>query len=96
VTVIRDEDAHDRDVVALRAKVVVAGDGDSGASTRVDITTGDGRQLSVAVDVNTPDPDFHRTRPRVHAMFVAVSAPNIGQPACRSGDRRDRGAPPAS
>ena len=77
-TAIRDADAHDRDVVALRSKVAVTGDGDSGAPTRVDITTVDGRQLSVAVDVNTPDPDFDRTRARVQAKFMAVSAPILG------------------
>lgn len=77
-TVIRDTDAHDPDVGALRSKVTVAGDGDSGAPTRIDITTCDGRQLSAAVDVNTPDPDFDRTRARVHAKFVAVTAPTLG------------------
>jgi 2-methylcitrate dehydratase PrpD len=70
-TVILDADAHDPDVVAMRDKVTVVGDGGSGAPTRVDITTGDGRQLSTAVDVNTPDADFDRTRERVHAKFVA-------------------------
>jgi 2-methylcitrate dehydratase PrpD len=77
-TVILDGDAHDPDVVAMRDKVTVAGDGSSGAPTRVDITTGDGRRLSTAVDVNTPDADFGRTRERVLAKFVAVAAPILG------------------
>jgi MmgE/PrpD C-terminal domain len=77
-TVILDADAHDPDVVTMRCKVTVAGDGGSGAPTRVDITTGDGRRLSTAVDVNTPDADFDRTRERVLAKFVAVAAPILG------------------
>jgi 2-methylcitrate dehydratase PrpD len=85
-TVIRDADAQDRDVVALRSKVTVAGDGNSGAPTRIDISTGDGRQLSTAVDVNTADPDFDRTRDRVHAKFIAVAATTLGNK--REGNQR--------
>jgi 2-methylcitrate dehydratase PrpD len=77
-TVIRDADAVDPDVIAMRSRIAVAGDGTSGAPTRVDITTGDGRRLSTAVDVNTADPDVDRTRERVHAKFVAVAAPILG------------------
>jgi 2-methylcitrate dehydratase PrpD len=77
-TVIRDADAHAPDVVALRSKVDVIGDGTSGAPTRVDITTTDGRLLSTAHDVNTPDPDTARTRDRVHEKFLALAAPILG------------------
>jgi 2-methylcitrate dehydratase PrpD len=74
-TVITDTDAQDRDVIALRARVTVVGDGDSGAPTRVDVTTTDGRRLSAAHDVNTSEPDIEKTRDRVHQKFLAVTGP---------------------
>jgi 2-methylcitrate dehydratase PrpD len=77
-TVIQDADARDPDVVALRGKITVVGDGSSGAPSRVDVTTTDGRQLSAAHDVNTPDPDTARTRDRVHRKFRAVVATILG------------------
>lgn len=83
-TVIRDADAHDPDVIALRGKVTVVGDGDSGAPTRVDVTTIDGRQLSTSHDVNTPDPDTERMRSRVQEKFLAVAAPMLGEPRARA------------
>lgn len=78
-TVIRDTDARDPDVIALRETVTVIADGNSGAPTRVDVTTTDGRRLSAALDVNTPDPDMTRTRDRVHGKFRAVVAPLLGE-----------------
>lgn len=77
-TLIRDVDAHDRDVVALRAKITVVGDGNSGAPTRIDITTTDGRRFSAAHDVNTPESDVDKTRDRVHAKFLTIAAPLLG------------------
>jgi 2-methylcitrate dehydratase PrpD len=78
-TVIDDADAHDPAVIAFRDKVTVIADGSSGAPTRVDVATTDGRRLSTAHDVNTPDPDTTRTRDRVHDKFRAVVAPLLGE-----------------
>jgi 2-methylcitrate dehydratase PrpD len=83
-TVIGDADAHDPDVIALRDKVTVVGDGTSGAPTRVDVTTTDGRHLSAAHDVNTPDPDTERTRSRVQEKFLAVAAPMLDEHRARA------------
>jgi 2-methylcitrate dehydratase PrpD len=77
-TVIHDADAHDSEVIALRDKVTVVGDGGSGAPTRVEIITTDGTRLSTAHDVTTPDADTVRMRDRVRAKFRAVAAPVLG------------------
>jgi 2-methylcitrate dehydratase PrpD len=77
-TVILDADADDSDVIALRGRVSVIGDGSSGAPTRVDITTTEGRQLSTAHDVNTPDPDKAATRDRVQEKFRTIASPILG------------------
>ncbi len=78
LTVIDDADARDADVIALRDKVTVVGDGSSGAPTRVEVTTIDGRELSAAHDANTPDPDTAKTCDRVQEKFSTIAAPILG------------------
>jgi 2-methylcitrate dehydratase PrpD len=76
--VIDDAAAHDPATVALRDKVIVTGDGTSGAPTRVDVTLKDGRRLTTARDVNTPESDLALQRQRLEQKFRTITTPHLG------------------
>ena len=76
--VIDDSAASDPAVVALRDKVSVTDDGTSGAPTLVEVTLNDGRQLSTAHDVNTPEHDLALQRRRVEQKFRTITTPHLG------------------
>jgi hypothetical protein len=67
--VIDDAAANDRPVIALRAKITVTDDGQSGAPTRIELDTTNGRSLSTACDVNTPPDDLIEQRRHVLDNF---------------------------
>ena len=76
--VIDDAAAHDPATVALRDKVIVIGDGTSGAPTHVEVTLKDGRQLATARDVNTPESDLALQRRRLEEKFRIITTPHLG------------------
>jgi 2-methylcitrate dehydratase PrpD len=76
--VIDDAAATDPAVVALRDKVTVTDDGVSGGPTLVEVTLDDGRRLSIAHDVNTPERDLPLQHRRVEQKFRAVTTPHLG------------------
>jgi 2-methylcitrate dehydratase PrpD len=76
--VIDDAAAHDPASVALRDKVIVTGDGTSGAPTRVEVTLNDGRRLTTARDVNTPESDLALQRQRLEQKFRTITTPHLG------------------
>jgi 2-methylcitrate dehydratase PrpD len=76
--VIDDAAASDPAVVALRDKVVVTDDGASGAPTLVEVILNDGRRLSIAHDVNTPERDLALQRRRVEQKFRTITTPHLG------------------
>lgn len=76
--VIDDAAASDPAVIALRDKVTVTDDGTSGAPTLVEVTLNDGRQLSTAHDVNTPEADSALQRQRLEQKFRTITTPHLG------------------
>jgi 2-methylcitrate dehydratase PrpD len=76
--VIDDAAAHDPAVIALRDKVVVTGDGTSGAPTPVEVILTDGRRVTTACDVNTPEPDLALQRRRIEQKFQTITSPLLG------------------
>jgi 2-methylcitrate dehydratase PrpD len=76
--VIDDAAASDPAVVALGDKVVVTDDGASGAPTLVEVILNDGRRLSIAHDVNTPERDLALQRRRVEQKFRTITTPHLG------------------
>jgi 2-methylcitrate dehydratase PrpD len=77
-TVIDDATTIDPAVVALRDKVVVTGDGASGAPTLVEIILADGRRVTAARDVNTPEPNLALQRQRLEQKFRTLTSPLLG------------------
>jgi 2-methylcitrate dehydratase PrpD len=75
--VIDDAAARDPATVALRDKVVVTDDGASGAPSRVEVTLDDGRRLTTARDVNTPESDLALQRQRVEQKFRTITTPHL-------------------
>jgi 2-methylcitrate dehydratase PrpD len=74
---IDDAAAHDPATIALRHKVTVASDGTSGAPTRVDVTLNNGRRMTTARDVNTPESDLALQRRRLEQKFRAITTPHL-------------------
>jgi hypothetical protein len=75
--VIDEAAAKDPAVIAFRNKVTVIGDGTSGAPTVVEMILTDGRQLTAARDVTTPDPNLSALRPRLRDKFRTITAPHL-------------------
>jgi 2-methylcitrate dehydratase PrpD len=76
--VIDDAAASDPAVVALRDKVTVTDGGISGAPTLVEVILHDGRRLSTAHDVNTPERDLALQHRRVEQKFRTITTPHLG------------------
>jgi 2-methylcitrate dehydratase PrpD len=76
--VIDDAAAHDPATVALRDKVIVTSDGTSGAPTRVGVTLNNGRRMTTARDVNTPESDLALQRRRLEQKFRTITTPHLG------------------
>jgi 2-methylcitrate dehydratase PrpD len=76
--VIDDAAAGDPAVVALRDKVIVTDDGTSGAPTVVEVILNDGRRLTTARDVNTPQSELALQRRRVEQKFRTITTPHLG------------------
>lgn len=76
--VIDDAAAHDPATVALRDKVTVTDDGTSGAPTVVEVVLADGRRLTTARDVNTPERDLALQRQRLEQKFRILTTPLLG------------------
>jgi 2-methylcitrate dehydratase PrpD len=76
--VIDDAAAGDPAVVTLRDKVTVTDDGTSGAPTLLEVTLNDGRRMTAAHDVNTPERDLALQRQRVEQKFRTITAPHLG------------------
>jgi 2-methylcitrate dehydratase PrpD len=75
---IGDADAADAEAVALRSRVLLTPDGEPGAPTRVEVRLGDGRRLSVAHDVNTPEADLGSQGTRLAEKFRVLAEPVLG------------------
>ncbi len=75
--VIDDAAAGDPAVIALREKVTVTDDGTSGAPTLVEIILNDGRRLTAARDVNTPERDLVLQRRRLEEKFRTITTPHL-------------------
>jgi 2-methylcitrate dehydratase PrpD len=73
-----DACAHDPELVRLRQRVRVEADGPDRAGTPVDVALLDGRQLSIAFDVNTPASDLDEQRAALRAKFDALGSPVLG------------------
>jgi 2-methylcitrate dehydratase PrpD len=76
--VIDDAAASDAAVIALRDKVTVTDDGTSGAPTVVEVILNDGRRLTTARDVNTPERDLALQRQRLEQKFRTITTPRLG------------------
>ncbi|MDT5048945.1 MAG: hypothetical protein QOG75_4843 [Mycobacterium sp.] len=76
--VIEDAAAGDPAVIALRDKVTVTDDGTSGAPTVVEVILNDGRLLTAARDVNTPERDLALQRRRLEEKFRTITTPLLG------------------
>jgi 2-methylcitrate dehydratase PrpD len=76
--VIDDAAAGDPAVIALREKVTVTDDGTSGAPTVVEVILNDGKRLSTARDVNTPERDLALQRWRLEEKFRTITTPHLG------------------
>lgn len=76
--VIEDAAATDPAVIALRDKVTVTDDGTSGAPTVVEVILNDGRLLTAARDVNTPERDLALQRRRLEEKFRTITTPLLG------------------
>lgn len=76
--VIDDAAAGDPAVIALREKVTVIDDGTSGGPTVVEIILNDGRLLTAARDVNTPERDLALQRQRLEEKFRTITTPHLG------------------
>jgi 2-methylcitrate dehydratase PrpD len=75
---ITDADAHDPEVIALRASVELAHDGAPGRPTVVEVTTRDGVTRPAAVDVNTAQRDLALQYDRLAEKFDGLASPVIG------------------
>jgi 2-methylcitrate dehydratase PrpD len=76
--VIDDTAAEDPQVIAFRHKVTVTGDGTSGAPTLVELVVADGRRLTAARDVMTPQRDLPVLRRRLEDKFRIITEPYLG------------------
>jgi 2-methylcitrate dehydratase PrpD len=76
--VIDDAAAHDPATVALRDRVTVTSDGTSGAPTRVGVTLNNGRRMTTARDVNTPESDLALQRRRLEQKFRTITTSHLG------------------
>jgi 2-methylcitrate dehydratase PrpD len=76
--VIDDTAAEDPQVIAFRHKVTVTGDGTSGAPTVVELVLADGRRLTAARDVMTPQRDLPVLRRRLEDKFRIITEPYLG------------------
>jgi 2-methylcitrate dehydratase PrpD len=65
-------------VIALRDKVTVTDDGTSGAPTVVEVILNDGRLLTAARDLNTPERDLALQRRRLEEKFRTITTPLLG------------------
>jgi len=77
---ICDGDATDPAAVALRSRVVLHPDGESGAPTRVEITRA-GERLTARRDVNAPERDLAAQARRLEAKFRLLAIPVLGADA---------------
>ena len=77
---ISDDDAIDPAVVALRSRVVLVADGESGAPTRVEIARA-GERLAAERDVNAPERDLAAQARRLEAKFRVLAIPVLGADA---------------
>ncbi len=76
--VIEDAAAEDGEVLALRERVELLGDGDAAEPTRVEIALEDGTVLRAAFDVDSPASDLALQRERLEGKFEALAAPVLG------------------
>jgi 2-methylcitrate dehydratase PrpD len=76
--VIDDAAARDPAVIALRDKVTVTDDGTSGAPTVIEVVLSDGRLLTTARDVNTPERDLALQSQRLEQKFRTITTPHLG------------------
>jgi 2-methylcitrate dehydratase PrpD len=77
-TDIDDAAADDPEVIAARAKVILAEDGVAGEPTRVEITTRTATTLEAVVDVNVPEPDLAAQYERLSQKFERLARRVIG------------------
>src|SRR5207249_3532762 len=75
---ISDDDAGDREAIALRSKVSLAYGATPGEPTRVEVVLRDGTVSSACRDVNTPERDLGAQRRRLSEKFVALAQPALG------------------
>lgn len=80
-SLITDDDAADPQLIALRAKVALAGDGAPGAPTRVEVELRDGTTVSAAHDVTTPGRDLASQSERLSRKFLRLAEPVLGSVA---------------
>jgi 2-methylcitrate dehydratase PrpD len=78
-TVIDDDDAGDREVGALRARVELAQDGRAGTPTRVEVLLRDGELVQASADVNVPERDLAAQEQRLVQKFTALAEPVLGR-----------------
>jgi 2-methylcitrate dehydratase PrpD len=82
--VITDADAGDAEVIAMRSRVALRGDGEPGSPTRVEVELADGRTLAAAEDVSTPQRDLAAQRSRLLEKFSVLSVPVLGAERARA------------
>ena len=75
---IHDADATDREAVALRSRVVLTPDAETGAPTRVEVRLRDGSRLTAAHEVNRPEADLDAQGARLAEKFRALAEPVLG------------------
>jgi 2-methylcitrate dehydratase PrpD len=76
-----DENAGDDRLVALRRRIDVVVDWRGGGPTPVDVVLSDGRTLSFAHDVSTPERDVGEQGRRLRQKFDSLSPPVVGAAA---------------
>ncbi|WP_063044324.1 MmgE/PrpD family protein [Nocardia pseudovaccinii] len=75
-SVIRDEDAHDPELIALRAKITLVGDAPPGPPTRVEVLQ-DGRTYTAQHEVAIPDRDLAAQQQRLTDKFASLAVPAL-------------------
>ena len=80
---IGDEDAHDEEEIALRARVALVEDGAAGEPTRVEVTLRGGEVVSARHDVNRPAQDLGVQRRRLEEKFISLAEPALAAPQAR-------------
>ncbi|HEX3510569.1 MAG TPA: MmgE/PrpD family protein [Solirubrobacteraceae bacterium] len=85
--VIADSDAVDPDVIAVRERIELVGDGAAGRPTLLRALRRDGASVEAAEDVNAPLRDHALQLDRLSAKFATLADPVLGR--ARAGRLRD-------